>query len=172
MPLDLDPITKTYRAIRNALIAWPQWGTAMEPRPGAGFRPGNFPDLSESIALKGMLAPADKPMALLTEGAFTLRPFGRNSLTATIEQTFPLVYEIGTLKLLSANRIKFETMRAMLHAGESLSRTGNVTTWMLQQGSDFPFGGAGPATYNSSEWGTILQIVVQIDLPRPSLLAL
>jgi hypothetical protein len=124
MPLDLDPITQTYRAIRDALIAWPQWGTAMEPRPGAGFRPGNFPDLSESTWLKPMLAPADKPMALLTEGAFTLRPFGRNSLTATIEQTFPLVYEIGTLKLLSANRIKFETMRAMLNAGESLSQPG------------------------------------------------
>jgi hypothetical protein len=172
MPLEVDPITQTYRAIRAALIAWPQWGTAMEPRPGAGFRPGNFPDLSESTWLKPMLAPADKPMALLTEGAFTLRPFGRNSLTATIEQTFPLVYEIGTLKLLSANRIKFETMRAMLNAGERLGNLAFVTTWTLQQGSDFPFGGAGPATYGTSEWGTILHIVVQIDLPRKTLLAI
>lgn len=60
----------------------------------------------EALALQA-LNPADMPEISLVQGGYVLRPFGSNSKSAEIDQTYTIVDVTGTLQIATVNKIKW-----------------------------------------------------------------
>lgn len=162
---DLDPITQCYQAIRTLLLN--QFTGRL-----ANFKPLNFPDMSSATfdTFKNEVQPADLPEAILLQGAFELKPLGRNSQATSFTQVFPLVGTQDNLRVTPVNSFKFQTLIGLLKGGQDFGLK-FVRDWSITGGMDDPFG--------QQEWkrGTlrylsILQIRVEMDVSRQQLLAL
>lgn len=160
-----DPFTETYSAIRAAFIAW-------APLAGDGglVKPGNLPDYSAKDPYKSNITPADLPELVLTQSAFRIRPYGRNSLTTTIEQSYPVVMSAHTLKLPPINAVKYELCRALLAAPDKFGLS-YILDWNISTGSD-EVAGNPEAMRGGNMRVSVAQINVEMALPRKTILSL
>jgi hypothetical protein len=157
-----DPITATYRRVRSLLLSHDGFTDIV--------RPGNFPDMSAAsfVQVKPQIQPGDLPEVLLFQSAFRMLPFGRNSMSAEVVQTFDLVTTIDKLQVTPLNAVKWQSFVALSNGGGDLGLT-FVRDWQLQDGADDAFG--------QSQWKretlryvSMLRIVVTLSISRQSIL--
>jgi hypothetical protein len=165
----LDPFTQAYQAIRDALQGWSGFAALVKE--------ANWDDFTEFARqnAKGGLMPADAPTASLVPTTFTLRPFGSNSKVSQIEHGFQLVTATDVLKVLKVNAVKYQTLVALVKAGDDLGLPGLVSDWNVTGGQD----GTGTVEVAGSDtlkgrkgFASILSINVVMTISRATLLAL
>lgn len=159
-----DPFTQTYQAIRAALLAWAPLTQIVKP--------GNMPDLSATNfeRFKPEVQPGDLPELLLMQGVFQCLPHGRNSMTVSASQTFPVVLTFDSLKLVPVNLLKFEVLRSMADAAPDLGLP-FIGNFDVTQCGDDAFGKP-EWTRKTERWVSLLQINVVMNFDRRQLLAL
>jgi hypothetical protein len=167
-----DPFTQVAQAIVAALSSH------------AGFSglvsAGNLIDPTSSTFedYKGDVAPGDLPEALLRPGGFELMPFGPNSRSATLRQKFELVITTDALRTTSLHAVKYQALRALATAGDTLGLT-FVRTWRITSGQEQdaphrrgfqPPGSLAGATRGTRRWAGAFTIDVEMTLDRQDLL--
>ncbi len=161
-----DPITQTYQALWRPLIA------------DAGFAalvgPGQRLDLSASGSInvpQGALGPAQLPQVMLLQGAFSLRPLGRNARVAEAMQSFTLAVATDGLHIAPLNQIKYRALVALANAGPTLDLP-FVRDYVINHGADevnqamplFAKIGALPI-----HWASLMHIQVNLYFERAAL---
>jgi hypothetical protein len=170
--MDPDPFTQVAQAIVAALAGH------------AGFSalvmPGNLIDPTSSTFedYKADVAPGDLPEALLRPREFELAAFGPSSRTAGIRQKFDLVITTDALRTTSLHAVKYQALRALATAGDTLGLD-FVRTWSIHSGEEHDSpklraerltGSAAAATRGTRRWVAALCIDVQMVLSRDDLL--
>jgi hypothetical protein len=159
-----DPFTLTASAILGAL------------RASAGFTalvaPGNIVDMTSDCfeQFKKQVQPADLPEVILLQGEFVLRPFGANSSTTDLSQTWQLIVTHDSLRVRPVNVLKYQTMAALLKVGTTLGLTGLVRGWEITDGRDDALGQT-QWKRGTARWVSVLAITVQMYLMRQQIMA-
>lgn len=159
-----DPFTTAASAILGAL------------RASAGFTalvaPGNVIDMTVDCfeQFKKQVQPADLPEVILLQGEFVLRPFGANSRTTDLSQTWQLIVTHDSLRARPVNVLKYQTMTALLKAGTNLGLAGLVRGWEITDGHDNALGQS-QWKRGTARWVSVLAITVQMYLMRQQVLA-
>jgi hypothetical protein len=159
-----DPFTSASAAIISAFQSSASFGAIVQP--------GNLIDMTVANfeKFKGQIQSGDTPEVVLMPEAFTLQPFGANSLVASLSQAYQLIATHDSLRLTSVNALKFAAMSALLAAGPDLGLGGLVRSWEIKQGKDDPFGQT-QWRRATQRWVSIMSIWVYMDLNRSTLLS-
>jgi hypothetical protein len=159
-----DPFTSTASAILGAL------------RASAGFTaivaPGNVIDMTADCfeQFKKQVQPADLPEVVLLQSEFELRPFGINSHTCDMSQTWQMIVTHDSLRVRPVNALKYQTMVALLKAGASLGLSGLVRGWEITDGRDDALG-QNQWKRGTARWVSVLAITVELYLMRQLIMA-
>jgi len=159
----MDPFTLAYRAIWSALLAHSGF-TAL-------VKPGNQVDVSADAfqRLKDDVQSADTPQVLVLQSAFSIDPFGDNSLAVSFTQGYEILATFDTLQLVSLNALKWETLRALVKAGPSLGQS-FVRGWDISHALDDPFGRL-PYGRKLKNWVSVLTVHVRMDMAKSQVTA-
>ena len=159
-----DPFTTTASAILAAL------------RASAGFTamvaPGNVIDMTADCfeQFKKQVQPADLPEVILLQGEFVLQPFGTNSRTSDLSQTWQMIVTHDSLRVKPLNALKYQTMVALLKAGSTLGLGGLVRGWEITDGRDDALG-QNQWKRGTARWVSVLAITVEMYLMRQFVMA-
>jgi hypothetical protein len=159
-----DPFTSTASAILGALRASPGFTAIVAP--------GNVIDMTSDRfeQFKKQVQPADLPEVILLQGEFALRPFGINSRTADLSQTWQMIVTHDSLRVRPVNALKYQTMAALLKAGTTLGMEGLVRGWEITDGRDDALG-KNEWKRGTARWTSVLSITVQMYLMRQQIVA-
>lgn len=174
MPTITDPITQGYTDIINALKACTAFAGS-----GGIVKLGNLKDFSDGT-LRQLLAEVQAgnlPEVVLLQGAFSLSPYGSNSKTADLSQTYSLVTTTDTMQVATINQVKFATLAALYKSNlENGTFNGKpyIRGWSIGGGSDGSSGVKLPTIDTSASRGTwrlcdILNITVQMFVAKSDL---
>lgn len=162
----VDPFTQAYQAILAALRAH-KGVTDVVRVNGTRFVDMTDPKFQ---TLKGTVQAADLPEIILDQTSWSGSPFGGDggsSTAAGFSQTYRLICTFDTLQLLPANKLKWETYRALLFAGTDLGLRGLVRKWNLIGADD---------TFGQKDWKrdtdrvvTVAGITVSMYVPKNQL---
>ena len=167
-----NPITQTYQAIRNGLLAQQGLRTILSNSAG-NVRLLNIPDLSDNKEAINFPSrtPVDFPDIILKQGRFSLQPFGVNSKCATIRQSYPLSIAQESMSLTKTNDVNLQIFVALLRLGTNLGLS-FVADWDITDGADSDEIRGERAADDRRRWITTAQINVQMNISKTDLLTL
>ena len=162
-----DPLTAVYRRVRTGMCACPAFLQAIDSNPN------NFIDGSAETFthFDEQLKDSDLPEVAMIQTARRMKPFGPNSMTASIEQSLDIISTVRRMNVLDVNQVNWWTFVALYGLGTDLGLPGLVRDWNVTDAADSAFG--------QKEWkrgtlrySSLLRITVSLSVPRQLLNAL
>ena len=155
-----DPFTRASQAIASALLAWPGFASLVR---------GNLVDMTSGRfeRFKAEVQSGDLPEVAIVQGDFVMHPFGGDSRSVELAQSYRLMMTFESLNVVAVNALKYQTCIALLKAGPALGLDGLVRRWQVTSGQDNP---SGPSawTRGTERWFSALTIEVEMYLDRAS----
>jgi hypothetical protein len=161
MPDPWDPFTAAHQAIFAAFENYAPLAALVLP--------GNVIDTTDPLfqQFKPAATAADTPQLKILQGDFTLPPFGGNSTTVQLTQTYRVMFCTDVLRVVPLNQLKYLALIALVQAGPNLGLS-CVSAYHLQGGRDDT---QSPDTEKSQRWAAAFTITVQLYLSRRQLAA-
>jgi len=158
-----DPFTVVARAIVAALRARPAFMALVQT--------GNIVDMTDPAfqQFKENLSAADLPEVIVRQGAFAMKPLGRNSMAGWLGQTYELICVTDFVNSVGLNQINWQAFLALFQSGVDLGATGLVSFWQVLGGADSLVGPSGQDAQGSKRLVSALKIEVEMQVAKTTL---
>jgi len=156
-----DPFTAAHQAIFAAFANYPAFACLVLP--------GNVIDTTDPLfqQFKPGATAGDTPQLKILQDEFTLPPFGGNSTTVRITQSYRVMICTDVLRVVPLNQVKYLALIALVKAGPNLGLS-CISGYDVAAGRD---DADSAQSEKSQRWAAAFTITVQLYLSRRQLAA-